>query len=64
MSKLFNSKQCKNTQFGSVCPIGNITPGQDGPGSDENERVLRITQSSTAQSAGAVEYTVCFSAEG
>ena len=40
------------TQFSSIRPIdralsGATTPGQSGPGSDSNERVLRISQSSS-----------------
>ena len=39
---------------------GTIIPGQSEPGSNNSERVLPI---SFTQSAGAVEYTDCVSAE-
>ena len=41
-------------------------PGESGPGSDGNEWMLHIPQSPgiTENSAGAVEYIDCTSAEG
>ena len=41
-----------NTQFSSIWPMdrtlsGATTPGQSGPGSNDNERVLHILQSSS-----------------
>ena len=52
MSKQIYFKQFIFTQFSSFWPIDRIlsgvtTPGQSGPGSDSNERVLRIPQSSS-----------------
>ena len=51
-------------------PSDSTTQGQSGPGCNGNERVLHIPQSSrtgdlpsVVQSAGAVEYTDCISAE-
>ena len=50
---LFQTIQfCISTQFSSIWPIDRILsaatiPGQSGPGSDGNERVLRIPQSSS-----------------
>ena len=48
---LFQAIQfCMSTQLSSIWPIdmtlsGATTPGQSGPGSDDNEKVLRISQS-------------------
>ena len=43
---------------------GVTTQGQSGSGCNGNEEVLFTTQISIAQSAGAVEYIDCISAEG
>ena len=43
---------------------GITTPGKHRPRGNGNEVLLHIPQSSTAQSAGAVEYTDGISAEG
>ena len=50
ISMLFKCKYSLSTQFSSIRPIdrtlsGATTLGQSGPGSDGNERVLRISQS-------------------
>ena len=54
MSKQFYFKQfsLRNMRFSSISPIDRTlsdatTPGQSGPGSDGNEKVLHIPQSSS-----------------
>ena len=62
MSKtvLFQTVQfCISTQFSSIWPIGETLSGaaplgQSGPGSDGNEGVLRIPQSSTSITGASV----------
>ena len=67
---LFGAILCSiSKQFSSIWLIDSILsgatiPGESGPSSDGHKRGLCIPQSSIAQSAGAVKYTDCTSAEG
>ena len=54
-----------STKFSSIWPIdrtlsGTTTPGQSGPGSDGNEEVLRISQSSSMTGTSPSYYVVSY----